>query len=65
MVPMSDPLLRPAEVKQRLAVSHDKLYALLRTGELPSLKIGRSRRIPESAVTAFIAERLNSTGNAA
>ena len=41
----------------RLAISRATLYRLLRDGELGSVTIGRSRRIPESEIVAFIERR--------
>ena len=35
-----------------------KVYALIRSGELRSVKIGRDRRIPAHAIEEFVA-RLN------
>ena len=41
----------------RLEVSRATVYRLLRDGELASVTIGRSRRIPESEINAFIERR--------
>ncbi len=60
---MSDHLLTVAHARERLAVSHQKLYELMTTGELVSFKIGRSRRIPASAVDAFIADHVTAAGS--
>jgi excisionase family DNA binding protein len=38
-----------------LHVGRDKVYYLLRTGQLRSLKIGKLRRITEQQLTEFIA----------
>jgi excisionase family DNA binding protein len=38
-----------------LHVSRDKVYYLLRTGQLRSLKIGKLRRITEQQLADFIA----------
>ena len=50
-----DELLTVPEVMTRLKVSRSTLYGLIRTGELQSVKVGRSRRFPPSAVRAFVA----------
>lgn len=55
---MSDQLLTVAQVCDVLHVSKPTLYQLLRDGHLASLTIGRSRRIPQSSVEDFIAQRL-------
>ena len=43
------------EVADLLHVGRDKVYYLLRTGQLRSIKIGKSRRITEAHLAAFIA----------
>jgi excisionase family DNA binding protein len=61
---MSDDLLTPEQVAQRLGVGRTTVYELLNRGELPSLWIGRARRIPSSAVDAFIARKLEEATHA-
>jgi excisionase family DNA binding protein len=48
-------LLRPEEVAEALAVGRTAVFELIRTGELRSVKIGKSRRIPADAVVEYIA----------
>jgi excisionase family DNA binding protein len=48
-------LLRPEEAAQRLAISRTVLFDLIATGEIDSVKIGRSRRIPLSALHVYVA----------
>jgi excisionase family DNA binding protein len=50
-------LLRPAEAAEELGVSRSKLYELMRSGQLISVRIGRLRRIPVAALQEYI-ERL-------
>ena len=47
-------LLRPEEAARRLAISRTVLFDLLLKGRIDSVKIGRSRRIPPSALQRFI-----------
>ncbi|WP_367124841.1 helix-turn-helix domain-containing protein [Streptomyces phytohabitans] len=47
-------LLTVPEVMLRLKVGRSTVYDLIRTHRLPSLTIGRCRRIPASAVRDFI-----------
>ena len=47
-------LLRPEEVARTLAVSRAKVYELISSGVLRSIRIGRSRRVPVFAVREFI-----------
>jgi excisionase family DNA binding protein len=43
------------EVADLLHVGRDKVYYLLRTGQLRSIKIGKSRRITEEHLAVFVA----------
>jgi len=56
---MSEPnrakaLLKPAEVAQLLSVSLPTVKRMLAAGDLKSVKLGRSRRIPAEAVDDLI-----------
>ena len=42
------------QVADMLHIGRDKVYYLLRTGQLRSIKIGRSRRITDRHLTEFI-----------
>ena len=44
----------PEHAAELLAVGRTKLYELLRTGALESVRIGAARRIPASALTAYV-----------
>lgn len=50
-------LLTPEDAAELLAVGRTKIYELLRTGALESVRIGAARRIPAAALTAYV-ERL-------
>ena len=54
---MNPELLTPDEAADILPLSRSTIYELLRTGALPSLRIGRSRRVRTDAIRAFIDER--------
>jgi excisionase family DNA binding protein len=43
------------QVAKMLNISRDKVYYLLRTRQLRSIKIGKSRRITDAHLAAFIA----------
>lgn len=48
------PLLHTVEeAAQRLRLSRAKVYALVMDGTIPSVKVGRSRRILATALEAF------------
>lgn len=42
------------EVAETMRVSTMTVYRLVKSGELPAVRFGRSYRIPESAVTAVV-----------
>lgn len=42
------------EIAEILHVGRDKVYYLLRTGQLSSIKIGKLRRITDQHLAAFI-----------
>jgi excisionase family DNA binding protein len=43
------------QVAKMLHIGRDKVYILLRTGQLRSIKIGKSRRITKEQLAEFIA----------
>ena len=43
------------QVAEMLHISRDKVYYLLRTRQLRSIKIGKSRRITDAHLAAFVA----------
>jgi excisionase family DNA binding protein len=53
-------LLRPTEVAYLLSISRAKLYQLLARGELASIKIGTSQRIPAETLREWIAQQVAS-----
>ncbi len=55
-------LLTPTEAARRLSIARSSLYELLLTGEIVSIKIGRSRRIPLGALTDFIGRKRREQG---
>jgi excisionase family DNA binding protein len=50
-------MLRVCEVAAILKISESKVYAMIASGELPSLTFGRSRRVKRDTLFAWIAER--------
>jgi excisionase family DNA binding protein len=53
-------LLTPEQAALSLAICRTKVYELIATGQLDSVRIGSSRRIPVAALEEFV-ERLRST----
>ena len=52
-------LLTVPEAAEALAISRSKLYELIATGTVASIRIDGSRRIPLSALEAYIIARLS------
>lgn len=48
-------LLTPEEAARQLSIGRTKVFALMESGALRSVKIGRSRRIPAEALIEYIA----------
>lgn len=51
-------LLRPSEAAETIGIGRSKVYELLASGELPSIKIGNSLRVPVDALRAWIERQL-------
>ena len=47
-------LLTPEDAAQALSVGRTRVYELIATGALRSVKVGRSRRIPRDAIHEFV-----------
>jgi excisionase family DNA binding protein len=50
----SPQLLTPERAAERLDLGRTKVYELIATGELESVKIGRARRVPADAIATYI-----------
>jgi excisionase family DNA binding protein len=53
-------LLEAADVAQALKVSKGCVYQMIRTGELPAVKFGKSVRVRPQDLEAFIVDNLTS-----
>jgi excisionase family DNA binding protein len=51
-------LLSVEEAAERLSVSRTRLYALIKAGDVASVRVGRLRRVPADALLQFIARLL-------
>lgn len=47
-------LLKPQEAADELGISRARLYQLLAAGEIGSVKIGASRRVPLADLDAYV-----------
>lgn len=55
---VADGLVGNPEAGEFLSVSRSKLYELMDSGDLPFVKLGRSRRIPRRALVELAAKEL-------
>jgi excisionase family DNA binding protein len=55
---MTEPIVyRVKEVEALLQLSRSTVYELIRSGELPSIRIGRSVRVPREALERWLEGR--------
>lgn len=57
----AEPLLTVADISFRLHLSRSCSYALMQSGALPTVRIGRSRRVRSEDLEAFIKHNIYST----
>jgi excisionase family DNA binding protein len=55
---MEELLLREEEVRQALKISRTSLWRLVRSGQLPVVRIGRSLRFSNDVVRAWVADQV-------
>jgi excisionase family DNA binding protein len=53
---MATVLLKIPDVMERLSVGQTKVYELMSSGELRSVRVGRARRVPSDELERFMAE---------
>jgi excisionase family DNA binding protein len=58
-------LFTPEHAGAKLDMGRTSVYALMASGELQSVKIGRSRRIPAAALEAYVAKLMQTSQGAA
>lgn len=59
---MPETYLTVKEVARRLAVGRTTIYELIAKRELVAIRIGRARRIPESALERWLAQQIEDQG---
>lgn len=60
--PARSRFLTPAEVAEQLRVSSMTVYRLIKSGELRAARIGKSYRISEDDVDAYLEARFSDAG---
>lgn len=53
-------LFTPEEAAERLSIGRSRIFELISSGRLRSVRIGVSRRIPAAALTEFVNELMGS-----
>ena len=56
-------LLTATEASEAIGIGRTRIYELLASGELPSVRIGRSVRVPTEALKRWIQERQAGAGS--
>lgn len=59
--PLPRLLVSPEEGAEVIGVSRSRMYGLLASGEIPSLKIGKNRRIPLAEIELWIERTLEAS----
>ena len=54
-------LYRPAEVAELLGIGRTRTYDLINAGVIPSIRVGRSRRVPSDTLKAWVAQQSDDT----
>lgn len=55
MLPAEQPILyRPEDAARVLGIGRSKLFELLATGQIPSVQIGRARRVSRRALEQYV-----------
>jgi excisionase family DNA binding protein len=55
-------LLRPLEAAEAIGIGRSKVYELLASGELPSVRVGSSVRVPVDALREWVTRQLEARG---
>ena len=58
-------LMTVEEVADHLRIGRTRVYAYMSTGELPSVRVGKSRRVRRADVETFIEQHLSDGPDAA
>lgn len=58
-----EPFLTAAQVAHRLHLSRSRVYNLMQTGTIPTVQIGKSRRVRPQDLDAYIERHIYSVEN--
>jgi excisionase family DNA binding protein len=54
---VGEPLLTVGEVAATMRVSNMTVYRLIKSGQLPAIRVGKNYRVRESDMNAYLTER--------
>ena len=57
-MPVERLLYRPAEAAEAIGVSRTRMYELIASGEIPSLRIGGSLRVPVDLLRRWVEQQV-------
>lgn len=55
-------LLKPSEAFKAMSIGRSTGYAMIASGELPSVRIGRAVRVPVDALKQWVEQQTNKGG---
>jgi excisionase family DNA binding protein len=55
-------LLRPAEVADLIGIGRSKVYEMLASGELPSVRVGGGLRVPRTGLEEWVDAKTRNVG---
>ena len=56
-------LLKPVEAAAELQVSRAQTYRMIKSGEIPSIKVGAQLRVPSASLQAWVAKQTAGPSN--
>lgn len=57
-MPIERLLYRPAEAADAIGVSRSRIYELIASGEVPSVRVGRTLRVPVDALRRWVEQQV-------
>ena len=60
-MPVERILYRPVEAAEAIGISRAKMYELIASGEVPSIKVGNVKRVPVDKLREWVEGRTPST----
>ena len=58
-MPVERILYRPGEAAEAIGISRSRLYELMNSGEIPSVKVGNVKRVPVDKLREWVEQQSN------